>query len=150
MNQGSIAITSPATSRMPRPAFPRLGMCGSSCMVRPTPWPPSSVEMPYPPARPTAPMAAAMSPIFPPGTAAAMPARSAASVVAISCASLPVPSAGDPMVNDMAASATQPSSVAPASTLSRSPGWSRYLPGMPCRATSLTDVQMTAGYGTGA
>ncbi len=145
MNQGSIAITRPGTSRMPRPAFPRLGMCGSSCMVRPTPWPPRSVEMPYPPARPTAPMAAEMSPIFPPGTAAAMPARSAASVTAISFASPAAPPSGGPTVNDIAASATQPSSVAPASTLSRSPGWSRYLPGMPCSAASLTDVQMTAG-----
>jgi hypothetical protein len=78
--------------------------------------------MPYPPARPTDPTAAEMSPIRAPGTAAAMPARSASAAVSISRASA---SAGGPIVNEIAASATQPSSVAPASTLSRSPGSSR-------------------------
>jgi len=78
--------------------------------------------MPHPAARPTAPMAAEMSPILPPGTAAAMPAWSASRVAEMSRAS---GSAGGPIVNEVAASATQPSRVAPASTLTRSPSFSR-------------------------
>ena len=88
-----------------------------------------------------------MSPIRAPGTAAAMPARRAASVAAISLASA---GRGGPMVNEIAASAAQPSSTAPQSTLSRSPSASRYRSGMPCSAASLTEVQMTAGNGTEA
>jgi hypothetical protein len=81
------------------------------------------------------------------GTAAAMPARSASLVTSISRAS---GGRGAPMVNETAASAVQPSSTAPQSTLSRSPSASLYRPGMPCRAASLTEVQMVAGNGTGA
>ena len=88
-----------------------------------------------------------MSPIRAPGTAAAIPARRAASVVAISRAS--AGSAG-PMVKEIAASAAHPSSTAPQSTLSRSPSVSRWRSGMPCSAASLTEAQMTAGNGTGA
>ena len=68
------------------------------------------------------PMAAEMSPSLPPGRAAAIPAASAASVAPISSASA---AAGGPIVNEIAASPTQPSRVAPASTLSRSPSCSR-------------------------
>src|SRR6185437_6360041 len=50
-------------------------------------------------------MAAEMSPSLPPGRAAAMPAARAASVAAISSAS---PLAGAPMLNEIAASPTQP------------------------------------------
>jgi len=78
--------------------------------------------MPYPPALPICPIAAEMSPSLPPGRAAAIPATRAASVVAISSAS---PADGVPTEKETAASPTQPSSVAPASTLSRSPSRSR-------------------------
>ena len=83
---------------------------------------PRFAPVPYPPDRPTWPIAAEMSPSLAPGRAAPIPAARAASVVAISSAS---PSAGVPTENEMAASPTQPSRVAPASTLSRSPSRSR-------------------------
>ena len=57
---------------------------------------------------------------------------------------------GVPIVKETAASAAQPSSTAPLSTLSRSPSASFFRPGMPCSAASFTEVQMTAGNGTGA
>ena len=88
-----------------------------------------------------------MSPIRAPGTAAAMPARSASLVTSISRLSA---GRGVPMVKETAASAVQPSSTAPQSTLSRSPSASLYRPGMPCSAASFTEVQMAAGNGTGA
>ena len=88
-----------------------------------------------------------MSPIRAPGTAAAMPALSAALVVPIRRASA---GPGGPIVKEIAASAVHPSRTAPLSTLSRSPSASRYRPGMPCSAASLTEVQMAAGNGTGA
>src|ERR1700723_1443270 len=56
------------------------------------------------------------------GAAGAMPARRAASVVAISRASA---GRGLPMVKEIAASAVHPSSTAPQSTLTRSPSVSR-------------------------
>ncbi len=43
---GSIAMTRPGRSRMPFPGRPSLGTCGSSCMVRPMPWPPWSASSP--------------------------------------------------------------------------------------------------------
>jgi len=73
-----------------------------------------------------------------------MPAASAASVISISRWSCGL---GPPTGNEIAASAVQPSSTAPQSTLSRSPSLSWYLPGMPCSTASFTDVQMTAGKG---
>ena len=42
-NQGSSARVIPARSVRPRPARPLLGTWGSSCIVRPSPWPPTSV-----------------------------------------------------------------------------------------------------------
>ena len=53
-------------------------------------------------------------------------------------------------MKEIAASPAQPSSTAPQSTLSRSPSASWYRVGMPCSAASLTEVQITAGNGTGA
>jgi hypothetical protein len=88
-----------------------------------------------------------MSPIRLPGTAAAMPALSAARAVSISLVSSGL---GSPMLNEIAASPVQPSSVAPQSTLSRSPSASLRSSGMPCSASSLSEAQMTAGNGTGA
>src|SRR3954470_3087139 len=70
-------MTSPGPSGTPRPARPSFGTCGASCIVRPTPWPPWSVLMPHPPARPTAAIAAEMSPTRPPTTGPAIPARNA-------------------------------------------------------------------------
>src|SRR6478735_1660942 len=36
---GSIANVMPSARSGPRPGSPKLGICGSSCMARPTPWP---------------------------------------------------------------------------------------------------------------
>src|SRR5919199_1464547 len=85
-----------------------------------------------------------MSPIRLPTTAAAIPAASARSVVATSSRSR---GRGVPTGKVVAASPTQPSRVAPASTLSRSPSSSSCGVGMPCSATSLTDRQTTPGNG---
>src|SRR6201992_70125 len=54
-NQGSIAMTRPGCSRTPRPARPSLGTEGDSCMLCPTPCPPKSVLIPYPPGPPPLP-----------------------------------------------------------------------------------------------
>ena len=121
MNHGSIAITSPAFSFSPRPATPSLVMCGSPCMVRPTPWPPNRRLMPRPSARATDPMACEMSPSRLPGRAASMPAARARSVVSISSQVLLARGADD---QEYAESATQPSTDAAKSTLSRSPSTS--------------------------
>ena len=88
-----------------------------------------------------------MSPIRAPATAAAMPAASAFSAVSMSSRSA---SSAWPTVKLTAASPVQPSSSAPKSMLTRSPSRSRYLSGMPCTITSLTEAQITAGNGVGA
>ena len=98
--------------------------------------------MPAP--RPTAAIAADMSPTRLPATAALMPAARASYAVLIRRASA---SRGAPTVNETAASPVQPASVAPASMLTRSPSASRYFDGIPCSAASLMDVQITAGNG---
>lgn len=119
---GSMARTMPGRSFMPRPGGPSLGTPGSSCMLRPMPWPPKPSGTPYPAARPTVPTAWAMSPILLPGTAAAIPAASAASAVSISRRSA---GRARPTVKLTAASPTQPPSFAPQSMLTRSPSRSR-------------------------
>jgi hypothetical protein len=100
--------------------------------------------MPQPPARPTALIAAEMSPTRLPTTAAAIPAASARSAVSTNRKSS---GRAVPTGKVMAASPTQPSRVAPASTLSRSPSSRTSGVGMPCRATSLTDRHTTPGNG---
>ena len=85
-----------------------------------------------------------MSPMRPPGRAAAIPARSARSVTSMSRADS---GSGVPTWNDTAESATHPSTSAAKSMLSRSPSASTWSDGSPCRAASLTDVHSTPGYG---
>ena len=81
---GSMAMQRPGTSAGPRFGLPWFGTCGSSCGPWPTPWPTSSRTTLKPARSTTAWIAAPMSPRWFPGTAAAMPARSAASVAASS------------------------------------------------------------------
>ena len=117
-NHGSIAITSPGRSGKPRPGRPSFGMCGSPCMVRPTPWPPNWVLMRSPASRATVAIAWEMSPTRLPTSAASIPAASARSVTSISRRSS---SRGVPTTMLRAESDTQPSTLAAKSTLSRSP-----------------------------
>ncbi len=87
-------------------------------------------------------MACPMSPIRPPGTAASMPAASVSSATLISLRSS---ARGWPTVKLTVPSACQPSTIAPQSTLSRSPSRSRYDVGSPCSMVPFTLVQMTPG-----
>ena len=111
------------------PARPSLGTCGSPCMVRPTPWPPNCRLTPSPPPRATAPIAAEMSPSRLPTTAAAMPASRARPAV-VDQARGP-PRAAVPTTRLIAESATQPSTLAAKSRLSRSPSRQRVVVGEP-------------------
>ncbi len=88
------------------------------------------------------------SPIRAPGTAAAMPAASAASAVSIRVWSRGL--RGSPTTMENAASAHHPSTCTARSTDRMSP-WASGTPlGMPCTMASLTLMQVTAGYGVGA
>ena len=77
---GSMAITMPERSFMPRPRSPKFGTCGSSCIWTPMPWPTKSRTTENPSASTTPCTAAPTSPRVAPGLTAAIPACNEASV----------------------------------------------------------------------
>src|SRR5690242_16139599 len=75
---GSIANVMPSASSGPRPGAPKFGICGSSCIARPTPWPTRLRTTEKPASSVTVCTALEMSESLLPGRHCSIPASSAA------------------------------------------------------------------------
>jgi hypothetical protein len=139
---GSIARVMPSTSSGPVPGSPWLGICGSSCISRPIPWPTRLLITCRPSDSTRRWIAAETSPRWLPAFASAMPTKSESRVTSSRCW------AGSeiwPIGIVRAASATQPSLTTPMSIESTSPRLSSYEPGIPCTTIEFGEAQIEPG-----
>ena len=132
----------PSASSGPVPGSPKFGICGSSCICRPIPWPTRARITENPSASTRRWTAAETSPNRLPGRHCSTASKRASRVVA---RSRPATAVTFPIGTVMAASATQPSRITPTSSDRMSPRESLYGPGIPCTTMELGEAQIDPG-----